>query len=170
MARLKLVTDIFANALERKRSTTETNKLRDEAQKVARLALVGEMAAAVAHELNHPLGAILANAQAARRLLENSHPKLSELRETLDDVISGERRAAAYVEKVRSLFNRSEVLSEPLQVDRFLESIASLTRSELAARGISLQIQIEANLPMIAADRVGIEQVLMNLIQNAADA
>lgn len=170
ISRLKLIADIFANALERKRSANEANKLKDEAQSVGRLALMGEMTAAIAHELSHPLGAILANAQAARRLLENAYPDLSELKEALDDVITGERRAAAYVAKVRALFRRSDLHTELLQVDTLLDAAASLTRSDLQARGVSLEMQIEPGLPMITADRVGMEQVMINLIQNAADA
>jgi signal transduction histidine kinase len=170
VARLKLVSDIFANALERKRSTIEANTVRNQAESVGRLALMGEMAAAMAHELSYPLSVILANAQAARRLLESAHPNLSELKETLDDVITGERRAAAYVAKVRALFRGSELHTESLQVDGVLNAVASLTRGDLSARNTALQIHIEAGLPMVAADRVGIEQVMINLIHNATDA
>lgn len=170
LPRLKLVGDIFGNALERKRVAAEMSGLKEQAQRSARLALAGEMVAAMAHELSHPLGAILANAQAARRLLETPHLSVAELQETLDDVISAERRAAAYVEKVRSVFRRSELHTEPLQVDRVINSAASLTRGVLLARGITLETQIDRKLPPVAADRVGIEQVMLNLIQNAADA
>lgn len=170
LTKLKLVGDIFANALERQHTATEAGRLRDEAQSIGRLALMGEMAAAIAHELSHPLGAILANAQAARRLLESAHPNLSQLKEALDDVITGERRAAAYVAEVRTLFRRSDLHTESLQVDALFDAVASLMRSDLLARGVFLEMQIEPALPMITADRVGIEQVMINLIQNAADA
>jgi signal transduction histidine kinase len=168
--KLGLVADIFANALERKRSAMEASRSREETQQAARFTLMGEMTAAMAHELSHPLGAILANAQAARRLLESPRPNLGELREILEDVISGERRAAAYVEKVRSLFRKSELHIVPLKVDRVLDATTSLMRSDMLRRGISLQIEIESGLPMIRADRVGIEQVIINLVRNAADA
>lgn len=168
--RLKLVSDIFGNALERKRTAMEAAGLRDEMQGAAHLALVGEVAAAMAHELSHPLAAILANAQAARRLLENTRPNLTELREVLDDVITGERRAAAYVAKVRTVFRRSELHKESLPIHVILEEVVSLTRNDLRIRGISLEMHIEPGLPLICADRVGLEQVMINLIQNAADA
>ena len=170
LGRLKLVSEIFANALERKRAAIEAAKIREDAENISRLALMGEMAAAIAHELSHPLGAILANAQAARRLLDRRQPRLSELRETLDDVITAERRAATYVAKVRSIFRRSELHKKPLDVQRILEDIASLTRADLQARSVYLELYIEPRLPLILADRVGIEQVMINLIQNAADA
>jgi signal transduction histidine kinase len=167
---LNLTGDILANALERKRATVETNSLKDEVRRTARLALAGEMVAAMAHELSHPLGAILANAQAARRLLGASQPNLDQLKEALDDVITGERRAASYIAEVRSLFRRSELHAEPVRVDTIFDAVLSLLRSDLQARDISLQTHVERGLPMIAADRVGIEQVMINLIQNAADA
>jgi signal transduction histidine kinase len=168
--RLRLVTDIFANAFERRRSALETDRLVDEARQAARATLLGEIAAVMAHELSHPLGAILANAQAARRLLEGPRPNLAELMATLEDVISSERRAAAYIEKIRSLFKKAPLHVESLLVDRIFSVAAALMQSELLSKGVSLQMQIEPNLPTIAADRIAIEQVMINLIRNAADA
>jgi signal transduction histidine kinase len=170
VTRLNLAGDVFANALERRRTTVEMNSLRDEVRRTAHLARAGEMVAAMAHELSHPLGAILANAQAARRLLEGSQPNLVQLKEALDDVITGERRAAVYIAEVRSVFRRSELHTEALRLDLVLNGVVSLVRSDLRARNISLKLQIERTLPMVAADRVGIEQVMINLIRNAADA
>lgn len=170
VTRLNLIGDVLANALERRRTTVEMSSLRDEVRRTARLALAGEMVAAMAHELSHPLGAILANAQAARRLLENPQLDLDQLKEALDDVITGERRAASYIAEVRSVFRRSELHTEALRLEVILDSVASLMRGELQERNISLKLQVGRRLPMVAVDRVGIEQVMINLIQNAADA
>ncbi len=170
VTRLNLIGDVLANALERRRTTVEMNSLRDEVRRTARLALAGEMVAAMAHELSHPLGAILANAQAAKRMLENSQLDLIQLKEALDDVITGERRAAAYIAEVRSIFRRSELHTEAVRPHIILDNVVSLVRSDLQARGVSLKLLVERRLPMVAADRVGIEQVMINLIQNAADA
>jgi signal transduction histidine kinase len=168
--RLKLVTDVLANALERKRSAAEADKLREEVRKASHVNLIGEMAAAIAHELSHPLGAILANAQAARRMVEKPHPDLCELAAALDDVISGERRAANYIERVRTIFRRSQLNAEPQPAETVLQSAASLMRGDLQTMGIVLETELQPDLPLILADRVGIEQVLINLIRNAADA
>lgn len=170
LPRLKIVADIFANALERRDAVAEMKRLKDETQRTARLTLASETVAAMAHELSHPLGAILANAQAARRLLENPHLDLGQLKEALDDVVAGERRAAAYVAGVRSLFRRSELHIQAVRLEEIIDSVMSLMRIDLQARGILLQIHIQPWLPTVAADRVGIEQVMINLIQNAADA
>jgi signal transduction histidine kinase len=168
--RLKVIADIFANALERKRAAMENSRLREELRKASQANLVGEMAAAIAHELSHPLGAILANAQAARRMLEKRNPDVCELAETLDDVIAGERRAADYIERVRTIFKRSQVNAAPQEVRNILDSAASLMRGDLQAVGIVLITEVEPDLPSVLADRVGMEQVLINLIRNSADA
>lgn len=168
--RLRVIANIFANALERKQAAIENDRLTEELQNSSRANLIGEMAAAIAHELSHPLGAILANAQAARRQLQNPLPDLHELAETIDDVISGERRAAEYIERVRTIFRRSRIVvtAQPAQI--FLDSAASLMREDLKARGIALDTEVQPDLPPVLADRVAIEQVLINLIRNAADA
>jgi signal transduction histidine kinase len=168
--RLKVVADILANALERRRSAMENNRLREQLRKASRANLVGEMAAAIAHELSHPLSAILANAQAARRMVEKPDPDICELAATLDDVISGERRAAGYIERVRTIFKRSQINAEPVPVHSILASAKSLMLGDLQAMGIELETEADPNLPLILGDRVGIEQVLINLIRNAADA
>lgn len=168
--RLKVIANIFANALERKRSAMENDRLREELQNSSRANLVGEMAAAIAHELSHPLGAILANAQAARRQLQSPRPDLRELADTVDDVIAGERRAAEYIDRVRTIFKRSQIVVAPQPAQMILDSAASLMRDDLQAKGIALDIDVQPGLPAILADRVGIEQVLINLIRNAAEA
>jgi len=170
LRRFRLVSDIFANAISRQRSAIESRRLQEKARKLANFALLGEMTATIAHELNHPLGAILANAQAARRMLERTRPNLGDLREAVDDIVAGERRASNYVERVRSLFRNDQVPTEPLQADEILGAVASLIRNEMMMLGISLQIDVEEGLPNIVAHRTGIEEVMLNLLRNAADA
>src|SRR5260370_11108503 len=168
--RLKLVADIFANALARQRSATQSNRVRERVEGAAKFALLGEMAAAITHELNHPLGAILANAQAAHSMLGRTRPNLTKLNEIVDDIISGERRASSYVERVRSLFKDKEPRSETLDVGQVIDRTALLVREDMLLRGISLEIDVDTGLPDVAADSTGIEQVMLNLLRNAADA
>ena len=156
--------------MSRQRSAIESRILQEEAEKLSKFALLGEMTAAMAHELNHPLGAILANAQTARRILERARPNRASLKEIIDDIIAGERRAGDYVRHVQSVFSDHQVRMETLHVDQLLTAAASLVRSDLLLRGISLEIEIEKGLPNIAANRTGIEQVMLNLLRNAVDA
>ena len=170
LRRLRLIADIFANAMSRQRSAIESRILHEEAEKLSKFALLGEMTAAMAHELNHPLGAILANAQTARRILERARPNRASLKEIIDDIIAGERRAGDYVRHVQSVFSDHQARMEALHVDQLLTAAASLVRSDLLLRGISLELEIEKGLPNIAANRTGIEQVMLNLLRNAVDA
>ena len=169
LRRHRVVADIFANAMSRQRDAIESARLQNEAAKLANFALLGEMTVAMAHELNHPLGAILANAQTARRILERPHPRRASLKEIIDDIISAERRASDYIRQVQNVF-RNEIRIESFQVSQLLATTVALTRSDLLLRGIALKINIEKGLPNIAASRTGIEQVLLNLVRNAADA
>jgi signal transduction histidine kinase len=168
--RLKLAADIFANALVRGRLAFEADQLREQAARIARTASMGEMAASIAHELNQPLAAILANAQAARRLLERHDPNWAEIREILDDIVSDERRATCYLKEVRNVFKKNGLHKETLDIGRLVDDVALLLRSDMMMRRVSLQVRVEPSLPRIEVDRVGIEQVMINLIRNAADA
>src|SRR5271167_1763805 len=150
--RLKLVADIFANALARQRSATQSNKMRERVGSATKFAALGEMAAAMTHELNHPLGAILANAQAARSMLGRTRPDLAKLSEIVDDIISGERRASSYVERVRSLFKDKKPCSETLDIGQVIERTTLLVREDMLMRGISLLIDVDKGLPDVAAD------------------
>src|SRR5260370_12489583 len=141
--RLKLVADIFANSLARQRSAIQSNTMRERAESVTKFAMLGEMAAAVTHELNHPLGAILANAQAARSMLGRTRPNLAKLNEIVDDIISGERRASSYVERVRSLFKDKKPRNKTLDIGHAINRTTLLVREDMLLQGISLQIDVD---------------------------
>jgi len=168
--RLELVANIFGNAIARQRAALEANQLREAAAQASRAALAGEMAASITHELNHPLGAILANAQTARRMLEGPHPDLSELRQIMDDIIAGERRATHYMERVRHVHRNDRLQVEPLEVHSILNIVGNLVRASLLANRISLVIDVEPGLPRMAADRIATEQALLNLVRNGIEA
>jgi len=129
-----------------------------------------ELTAALAHEINHPLGSILNNANAARRYLEQDDPNLDEIREIIADIISEDRRANDVIEKLRGLMRKAEPEYIPLKINVIIEEVLSLTHSELVIDGISLSKQLEKNLPKVKADRIQLQQVLLNLIINAVEA
>jgi len=168
--KLRIVADIFANAIARQQSAARLNRLRHEADKMERLALAGEMAASMAHELNHALGAILANAQAAQQILASQRTSSLEMREIVDDIITADRRASGYLDKVRSLFGKGRLVSASLELGELFSDVSLLMREDLAASGISLQTELAPGLPKINVDRVGVEQVMINLLRNASEA
>lgn len=136
----------------------------------SQLGLMQEFNASVAHELSQPLGAILRNAEAAAALLERDQPDLAELRTVIADIRSDDRRAAAIIGRIRDLLARRGPRLRPLSLRGEVEDCVDMVRHELAARRIALAVDIPPELPMVAADRVQLQQVLLNLARNAMDA
>lgn len=110
---------------ERKRAEAEVAQLREKLAYMARITSMGEFAASLAHELNQPLAAILSNAQAALRFLEQSPPDLPEVREALDDVVADDKRAGEVIRRLRSLFKGGKAHRAPLDINEVIEQVAS---------------------------------------------
>jgi signal transduction histidine kinase len=132
--------------------------------------MMGQLAAALAHELNQPLHAILRNAEAAEIFLESDQPDLEELRAIVSDIRKDDERAGNVIDRLRSLLKRRNIESVPAEVDALLNDVVALTRSDAAARQVALEVEVAPGLPMVKVDRVHVQQVLLNLMLNAMDA
>ncbi|MEJ5989144.1 ATP-binding protein [Ramlibacter sp. PS3R-8] len=154
----------------RKLSEQETLLLRQEIAHVGRVSVVGELAMALAHEINQPLGAILRNAEAAALFLQQESPDLEEIRAIIDDIRKDDQRAGAVIDRMRALLKRQEVQMRPLHVDELLGDVAALLRPEAAARRVKLDVKIIEDVPRIAGDRIHLQQVLLNLVSNGMDS
>jgi signal transduction histidine kinase len=128
------------------------------------------LAAALAHEINQPLGAILRNAEAAGLMLQFDRPDLDELRAIVDDIRADDQRAGAVIDRMRAMLRRHEIEVMPLNVRELVENVASLVRPEAAARQIRVVLQVAHDLPAVLGDRIHLQQVLLNLISNGMDA
>jgi signal transduction histidine kinase len=137
---------------------------------LGRVALVGELSGAIAHELNQPLAAILANARAAQRLLERDGGAVPEIREILEDIAADDRRAGAVIHRVRHLVKRDVVDSQVLFINDVIEEVMRLTCSDLLQRGVAARSNLAIESPAVCADRVQLLQVVLNLVMNACDA
>lgn len=155
---------------KRKQAEAQLASQRNELAHLARVSSLGVLSGALAHELNQPLGIILSNAQAAQHLLAEEQPDLVELREILADIVSEDRRAGDVIKRLRALLQRGETTRRPLDVNGCLGEVLRLLRSELVARGVTVQCELAANPPQVVADRVQLQQILLNLIANACDA
>ncbi|WP_170157266.1 ATP-binding protein [Roseimicrobium gellanilyticum] len=158
---------------ERRRATQEAEQRREELAHLSRVATLGALSGSLAHELNQPLGIILSNAQAARHVLACDQPEpeeMCELREMIADIISEDRRAGDVIARMRTLLRRGEVSLQPLDVHQQLQEVVQLTRSDLIGRGVKVDFQLAEDVPPVMSDRVQFQQVLLNLITNAADA
>ena len=143
---------------------------RDELARLGRLAAMGELTAALGHELNQPLGAIRANAEAAGRFLSADEPDLAEVREILDDIVRDDQRATDVIQRVRAQVQGRPYQPERLHMESVIREVLSLVRADAADRGVVIELEIEPGLPPVEGDRIQLEQVLVNLILNGVDA
>ncbi|HJN44611.1 MAG: hypothetical protein CL477_05875 [Acidobacteria bacterium] len=143
---------------------------RDALAHVARVNSLGELTATLAHELNQPLAAILSDAQVAVRLLERDQPDVPKIREVLRDIVADDRRAGAIIQRLRDMMRRDSATREPLDLCQVVREVREIMRSGLTMRGITVVPDFAADLPTAVADRIQIQQVVMNLVTNAMQA
>ncbi|PWT71513.1 MAG: hypothetical protein C5B46_08070, partial [Proteobacteria bacterium] len=137
---------------------------------VARVTTLGELAASIAHEINQPLAAIVADAYAALNWLDRSGAKLENVREALTGIVSDGDRAAQVVTRIRALLSRSPIERAPCDLGKVVSDAALLVGAELRRHGIVLEMLMQAQLPKVMADRVQLQQVVLNLLMNAIEA
>jgi signal transduction histidine kinase/uncharacterized protein HemY len=143
---------------------------RAELAQVSRVATLGELATALAHELNQPLTAILANAQATRRLISSDRGDPAELDETLADIAEGAGRASEIIQRLRKLIRRGDIVTESLDINEVLRDVQTFARADTRRRRVGLTMKLTPDLPRVGGDRIQLQQVLLNLVQNGAEA
>ncbi len=168
--RLRLVSDIFGNALERKRVEGEIRRLSEELRQVSQVVTMGELTASLAHELNQPLGAILSNARAARRLLVSSTPDLTEVDNALDDIIRDDARAVEIVRDVRAMFQRGQAKTSSVDVKELLLDVNRIVSADARMKNIALMTEIPDSLRPVRGDKTHLTQAVLNLVLNAFDS
>ncbi len=144
--------------------------LKEEINRISRVAIMRELTASLVHELNQPLGAILSNAQAARRFLGAKKPDLGEVRRALDEIIRDNSRAVEIIRNVRGLFQPGELKRQQTDPRQLLLDVEGILKSDAINRRVSLRLELPETLPAITADRGQVIQALINLIVNAFDA
>jgi two-component system, LuxR family, sensor kinase FixL len=154
----------------RKQADLEAETHRNEVAHLLRVASLGELSSALAHELNQPLTAIMSNAQAAKIFLGRDDCDLKELGSILDDIVTDDKRASEVIGRLRSLLKRGEFQPQPLDANDLIQEVLKLLNHDLTAREVRVVTQFAAGLPAVRGDRVQIQQVLINLILNAGDA
>jgi C4-dicarboxylate-specific signal transduction histidine kinase len=137
---------------------------------VNRVTTMGQLAASIAHEVNQPLAASVANASAGLRCLGLQPPNLEEVREALAAIVADSNRASDVINRMRALIKKAPPRKDGLQINEVILEVTALIRGELVKSGVSLQTQLAQGLPFIQGDRVQLQQVLLNLIMNAVEA
>jgi signal transduction histidine kinase/ligand-binding sensor domain-containing protein len=155
---------------ERKRVEEALTEAQMELARVNRVILVGETAATIAHEVNQPLAAAVTNAKTGLRWLAAHPPEIEEAREALGRIVSDSMRAAEVIRRIRSLVGKAPLRKERLNVNEAIHEAILLVDGEIRKNQVSLKTQLRDQLPLILADRIQLQQVLLNLIRNAVEA
>src|SRR5439155_6441360 len=155
---------------ERKRAEEALHKAHVELANVTRVATLGEMTASIAHEVNQPLAAVVTKAKACLRWLARQSPNLDEARAAVERIIRDGSRASEVIGRIRGLVKKSPPRQDWLSINDIILEVIALARSEMHVNHVSLQTQLADSLPLVLADRVQLQQVLLNLIINGIEA
>jgi two-component system sensor kinase FixL len=166
----RLFTGFVRDLTERQRTEQRLHELQDGLQRVSRVRSMGQMAAALAHELNQPLTATANYVRAALRLLAGTEPDLARVRQAMNQAVEQTLRSGEIIRRLRAFVARGDVAREPQDVAKLVEEASALALVGAKERGVKVLITMDADLPEVAADRVQIQQVLLHLIRNAMEA
>jgi two-component system sensor kinase FixL len=161
---------VSVDITERKQAETEARKHREEVAHLSRLAMMGEMAGSLVHELNQPLAAIVANAGAALRFLEHDSLSKDKFREVLEDIAADGRRAGDVIRTVREMGRKQATARQLLNLNDVIAQVIRLTRSDAHAHNCTIVTELHSALPKVEANSGQLQEVLLNLIQNAFEA
>src|SRR6516162_1608277 len=155
------------------RDITERNALRlarGEVSRVTQQMAMSEMAASIVREINQPLAAVAANANAGLRRLSGSAPDLDEVRAALQRIVNDNQRANEVIEKLRLIFNTEPPTKELLDVNKLIREVITLVRGEIENQRVSVRTELANELPPVPANLVQLQQVIVNLVTNAVEA
>jgi len=156
--------------LERKRAEEALHEAHEELAHATRVTTLGELAASIAHEVNQPLSAIIADANACLHWLESDRPDLDSVREALAAMAKDGDRAAEVITRIRALLSRSSTAHEPCDLVRVIRDVQPLVEPEFGRHGITLETFLARDVLAVMGDRIQLQQVLLNLLMNAAEA
>ena len=165
-----LVRGVSLDITARKQAELDMQLKQKEVTVLARVAVLGELSGALAHELNQPLTAILSNAQAALRFLARTPPDVGEVGEILRDIVEADQRAGEIIRRLRRLFEQGSSARQRIDADALIDGVLALLRNDMINHGVAAAPRLDAAGARIDADPVQLQQVLINLVMNACDA
>jgi len=148
----------------------ELHKIRSDLAHVMRMTSLGELTASIAHEVNQPLGAVMFNAEAALSWLDGNRPNMKEAHSALQRIVRDGTRAGEVIRRVRALANKTESKMVPLSLNEVLGEVLTFVHHELVSSGVTPRVEFASALPVILADKVQLQQVILNLVMNGIEA
>jgi signal transduction histidine kinase len=155
---------------ERKRAEDALRLTRLELARVMQMTAVSQMAASIAHEINQPLAAIVANGDAGLRWLARNPPDLDEARTALESIVNDGHHASEVIDGIRSMFKKEGQADASLDVNHLVREVLALLQGEIQSQQVTIRSELAEELPQVPANRVQLQQVVVNLIMNAVDA
>ena len=155
---------------ERSRAEHALSEAQGELAHVGRVMIMGELTASIAHEINQPLAAVVANANACFRWLANPTPNLDEARDAISRIVRDGNRASDVIRRIRALVQKGDTEKTLLDINEVIQEVVSLTHSEIQKSGVVLKMNLAASLPRVSGDRIQLQQVILNLVMNAIEA
>jgi signal transduction histidine kinase/streptogramin lyase len=155
---------------ERRRAEQALSEAQMELTRVNRIMLVGQTAASIAHEVNQPITAVIINAKTGLRWLAAETPNLEKARQALARIVNDTTRAADVIRRIRALVGRAPLRKEALNLNDMVNEVLLMVEGEIHKNGVAVNTQLDERLPHVLADRIQLQQVMLNLIKNAIEA
>jgi len=155
---------------EGKRAEDQLRSTQTRLARASQMAAVAELSASIAHEINQPLSTVVANAQTCQTWLSGTSPNIARARAAVDRIVRDGTAAAEVVRRIRALFKQAAPEKSQLQINEVIEEVWRLLQNEMNRKGISAELDLAKLLPPAAADRIQVQQVLLNLMRNGAEA
>ena len=155
---------------DRTNAEAETQALREALAHMSRVATMGELTAAIVHELGQPLTAILSNARAGLRGIAAGTTDVKDLRDILEDIVADEQRAGQVIQRLRTLFQRGDAEHSPLELNQLINDVVPIILRDAEFRRVTVVFDPAPQLPWVSGDRIQLQQVILNLTLNAFDA
>jgi signal transduction histidine kinase len=168
-----LISSAIRDITDRKRAEQERERLRQleaDLARINRVSMMGELAASLAHEIKQPIAAAVTDAKTCLRWLKRDHPDLEGAQEAAARTVEDAMKAAEIINRTSSLYKKGAPRRELVDVNEIINEIVALLRNEAARFDVSIRSDLAADLPKLMADRVQLQQVLMNMTINAVDA
>jgi len=161
---------ILRDITPQRQAESDAREQRRQLTHLTRVASLSDFSSTIAHELNQPLTAILANAQAALRFLQRDPPNVAEIRAILDEIADADKRAGLLIHHLRLLMKKGEEEFVQLDVNHVVSDVLEFIRGEFLLRGVEVKTTLARDLPQVQGDRVQLQQLVLNLVCNACDA